>query len=46
VLRPSGRIEVDNKYYDAVSLGAFIEKGEMVNIVKYENSQLYVAKLS
>lgn len=46
VLRPSGRIEVDDKYYDAVSLGAFIEKGEMVNIVKYENLQLYVAKLS
>jgi len=42
VLRPSGRVIVDGEYYDAVSSAGFIEKGETVKILKYENSQLYV----
>jgi membrane-bound serine protease (ClpP class) len=44
VLRPSGRIEVDHQFYDAVSIDGFIDKDELVYIEKYENSQLYVSK--
>jgi len=46
VLRPSGRVEVNGEYYDAVSINGFIEKGESVFVHKYENAQLYVSKNS
>lgn len=41
-MRPAGKIEVDGKVYDAVSTGEFIAAGHTVDIVKYENAQLYV----
>ncbi len=45
VLRPSGKVRIDNKVYDAVSInGAFIEKGTEIKIVKYEAGQVYVEK--
>lgn len=44
VLRPSGRVLLDGKYYDAVSVKGFIEKGDAVVVRKYENFQLYVIK--
>lgn len=45
VLRPSGRIEIDNELFDAVSESGFIEKGLTVKVVKFENSQLYVERV-
>jgi membrane-bound serine protease (ClpP class) len=45
VLRPSGKIRVDNEMYDAVSNRDFIEPGKDVEIVKFENMQLYVEEL-
>ena len=45
ILRPSGRIIIDNEYYDAVAVQGFIEKGQSVNVVKYENAQLYVVEI-
>ena len=43
VLRPSGKVKVDGKVYDAVSTnGAFIEKGENIVVVRYETGQVYV----
>lgn len=43
VLRPSGKVKVGNKTYDAISFnGDFIEKGTSVNIIKYEAGQVYV----
>lgn len=43
VLRPSGKVKVDGKVYDAVSVnGEFIEKGIQVIIVRYETGQVYV----
>ena len=42
VLRPSGKIMIDNEMYDAVSNQGFIEAGKMVKVVKFENMQLYV----
>ena len=46
VLRPSGKVQVGNDYYDAVSLKGFIEKGDEVIVRRYENFQLYVIKIS
>lgn len=42
VLRPSGKVIIDADYYDAVANQGFIEKGEKVEVLKYESSQLYV----
>jgi membrane-bound serine protease (ClpP class) len=44
VLRPSGKVSVDGELYDAVSMKGFIEKGEEVEVKRYENFQLYVVK--
>lgn len=41
-MRPAGKIEIDGEVYDAVSTGEFIAAGKTVDIVKYENAQLYV----
>ncbi|GHT63409.1 hypothetical protein FACS189451_10080 [Bacteroidia bacterium] len=46
VLRPSGRILIDNEVYDAVSNQSFIENGKKVKVVKFENMQLYVEELT
>ncbi|MDI9605554.1 MAG: NfeD family protein [Bacteroidota bacterium] len=43
-LRPSGRVLMDGEYYDANSLKGFIDKGDEVVVVRYENFQLYVRK--
>lgn len=44
VLRPSGRVVVEEQYYDAVSLKGFIEPGDEVVVKRYENFQLYVVR--
>ena len=44
VLRPAGKVKIDNKLYDAISLGSFIEKGEEIVVSDYENAQLIVRK--
>lgn len=44
MLRPSGRIKIDNRIYDAVAKIGYIEKGEKVEIVDYANAQLIVMK--
>lgn len=44
VLRPSGRVIVDDEYYDAVSDKGFIDKGDKVVVRRYGSSQLYVVK--
>jgi len=42
VLRPSGKIIIDNEVYDAVSNQGFIDSGTIVTVVKFENMQVYV----
>ncbi len=44
-LRPSGKIKMNGKYYDAVSVAGFIEKKSQVKILSYENAQLLVKKI-
>ncbi|HUH18133.1 NfeD family protein [Albibacterium sp.] len=41
-LRPSGKVEIDGKWYDAVALGGYIAKGTMVKVEKHENYNLFV----
>lgn len=44
VLRPSGKIKIGDNLFDAVSINDFIEAGESVKVLKYENTQLYVSR--
>ncbi len=42
VLRPAGKIRIDDHVFDAVSTGEFIPANRPVKAVRYENAQLYV----
>ena len=45
VLRPSGKVEIEDEIYDAVSDIGFIEKGASVKVMRDEAGQLYVIKI-
>lgn len=45
ILRPSGKVEIDGDYYDAVAESSYIDKGAKVLIVKYQNMQLIVREI-
>jgi membrane-bound serine protease (ClpP class) len=44
MLRPSGKVEIDDEIYDATALTGYIEKGVSVKVVKYETSQIFVVR--
>lgn len=44
ILRPGGKVMIDEKVYDAFTRGEFIEKGEQVVVVDVEASTLKVKK--
>jgi membrane-bound serine protease (ClpP class) len=44
VLRPSGKVLIDDEIYDAVSEYGFINKNEKVKVLRYLHGQLYVIK--
>ncbi|MDC0303794.1 nodulation protein NfeD [Flavobacteriales bacterium] len=44
VLRPSGKVVIENEIYDATALTGYIESGEQVIVMKYETAQLFVRK--
>ena len=44
VLRPSGKILINDEIYDATSSGEFIEKNTKVEIISNEGSNLKVKK--
>lgn len=44
VLRPSGKVMINNKLFDAMSEYGLIEKGEAIKVVRYETGQVYVVK--
>jgi membrane-bound serine protease (ClpP class) len=46
VLRPSGRVMIDNEIFDAKSEIGFIDKGQKIKVIRNETGQLYVVKLS
>jgi len=44
VLRPSGKVSVEDKIYDAKSEFGFINKGETIKVIRHETGQIYVTK--
>jgi len=44
ILRPSGRIEIEDEIFDARADISFIEKGEKIRVIRDEAGQLYVIK--
>jgi len=45
VLRPSGKVIIDDEIYDAKSEFGFINKGEKVKVIRYGTNQIYVVKV-
>ncbi len=45
VLRPSGKILIEDETYDATAESGYIEKGEKVKVTRYINTQLFVRKV-
>jgi len=44
VLRPSGKVMIGNRLYDAKAEYGMIEKGAEVKVIRYETGQIYVLK--
>ena len=44
VLRPSGRIKINNTVYDAYTRGEYLDKGEKIEIIAAEGTSLKVKK--
>ncbi len=45
MLRPAGKVMIDGSLYDAIALTGYIDKGEEIEVVKYETAQLFVRKI-
>jgi len=45
ILRPSGKVEIEGEMYDANALSGYIDRGEAIQVVKYETGQVYVKKI-
>lgn len=45
VLRPSGKVMIDDEIYDAVSEYGYITKGEQVKVLSYQGGQVHVVKV-
>jgi membrane-bound serine protease (ClpP class) len=43
VLRPSGKVMINNEIYDAIAETAFIDEGATVTVTRQEAAQIYVA---
>ncbi len=45
VLRPAGKVEIDNEIFDATAISGYIMQGEKIKVIKYSTSQLIVRKV-
>lgn len=45
VLRPSGKVTIEDVTYDAMATQSFIEAGTVIRVVREENNQLYVTEV-
>jgi membrane-bound serine protease (ClpP class) len=45
ILRPGGKVLIENEVYDAICREAFIDKGSNIRVVAINNAQLIVEKL-
>ena len=44
MLRPSGKVDIDGKLYDAICEIGYINAGEQIKVIRHETGQLYVIK--
>lgn len=44
ILRPSGKIVIDDEIYDATALSGYIDEDEPIEVVSYQTGQLFVRK--
>jgi membrane-bound serine protease (ClpP class) len=42
ILRPAGKVKIGDEVFDATALTGYIEKGDKIEVVKYETGQLFV----
>ena len=45
MLRPSGKVRIDDKMYDAMSEFGYIDKGVPIRVTRSESGQVYVVKV-
>jgi len=45
MLRPSGKVRIDDKMYDAMSEFGYIDKGDSIRVTRSESGQVYVVKV-
>lgn len=44
ILRPAGKVRIDGRVYDAIASISYIDKGEPIKVVGYENASIMVTK--
>ncbi len=44
-LRPVGKVEIEGETYDAIALNGYIHEGEKVEVVHFQNNQMFVKKI-
>jgi membrane-bound serine protease (ClpP class) len=45
VLRPAGKAMIEGDVFDATALTGFIDKGDSIEVIKYETGQLFVVRV-
>jgi membrane-bound serine protease (ClpP class) len=45
ILRPAGKVKIGDEVFDATALTGYIEKGDKIEVVRYETGQLFVRKI-
>lgn len=45
ILRPAGKVMIGGEVYDATALTGYVEKGEAIEVARYEAMQLFVKKI-
>jgi len=45
ILRPAGKVKIGNDVFDATALTGYIEKGDQIEVVRYETGQLFVRQI-
>ena len=46
VLRPSGKVMIDNKIYDAFTRGDYVERGQVIEVISSEGTTLRVKRIA
>ena len=45
ILRPAGKVNIGEEVFDATAVTGYIEKGDKIEVVRYETGQLFVKKI-